>query len=98
MEKKIIHFLDEQGRVKQLPSKNSLRQEVFRYLGSKFEKDINYSEKEVNQILTNWSTIGDYFVLRRGLVDSQLLSRTADGSRYWKNTPVGWEEKSDGKL
>lgn len=57
-----------------------MRQKAFRYLSSKFKTDIKYTEKEVNQILTDWSTIGDYFLLRRGLVDSRFLSRTADGS------------------
>lgn len=60
MEQKIRQFLDEQGKLKQIPSKNSIRQEAFRYLSSKFESDRKYTEKEVNQILTQWSTIGDY--------------------------------------
>lgn len=85
MEQKIKHFLNEQGRIKQLPSKRSVREEVFRYLSSKFEVDIKYTEKEVNQILTKWSTIEDYSILRRGLIDSALLIRTPDGSQYWKN-------------
>lgn len=85
MEIKIKQFLDNQGRLKQLPAKNRVRQEVFRYLSSKFEDNRIYKEKEVNEILTEWSTIGDYFILRRGLVDSQLLARMADGSQYWKN-------------
>ena len=85
MKQKISRFLDEQGRLKQLPSKSSVRQEVFRYLSSKLEFDMKYTENEVNQILTEWSTSGDYFILRRGLVDIELLSRTADGSQYWKN-------------
>jgi len=82
---KIRQFLDDQGRLKQLPSKSSVRQEAFRYVSSKFEADKKYTEKEVNQILTKWSTIGDYVILRRGLIEGELLSRTADGSQYWKS-------------
>jgi len=85
MNQKIRQFLDNEGKVKQIPSKSSVREEVFRYLSSKFQIDVRYKEKEVNQILTEWSTIGDYFILRRGLIDSGLLARTADGSQYWKN-------------
>ncbi len=81
----IERFLDEEGRLKQLPSKNNLQREVFSYLSSKFEADRKYTEKEVNQILTDWSTIGDYFILRRGLIDDGFLSRLADGSQYWLN-------------
>lgn len=78
-------FLDEEGRLKQLPSKSGLRQEAFSYLSGKFEKDRKYTEKEVNQIVTDWSTIGDYFILRRGLIEYGLMSRLADGSQYWLN-------------
>jgi Ser/Thr protein kinase RdoA (MazF antagonist) len=31
-----------------------------------------------------WHTFGDYFLIRRGLIDNWLLSRTKSGSRYWK--------------
>ncbi len=84
MEKKIQPFLDEEGRVKQLPGKNQVRVAVYRYLGEKFEEGRNYTEKEVNGILTEWNTIGDYFILRRGLVDHGVLGRTADGADYWR--------------
>ncbi len=85
MEKKIKYFLDKDEKVKQLPAKKGRREEVFRYLCSKFEDGVYYTEKEVNQILAKWNTIGDYFILRRGLVDSKMLLRTPDGSQYWKN-------------
>lgn len=98
MEIKIKQFLDNQGRLKQLPAKNRVRQEVFRYLSSKFEDNRIYKEKEVNEILTEWSTIGDYFILRRGLVDSQLLNRIADGSQYWKNIIQDKGGKDNGQL
>lgn len=89
MEPKIKRFFDEQGRLKQLPAKSSLQAEALSYLSTKFTLDKVYSEKEVNRILTEWSTLGDYFVLRRGLVDRQFLSRTADGSQYWRNPSQG---------
>jgi len=82
---KIDHFLDEKGRIKQLPSKSNLRQEAFAYLSGKFEAERKYTEKEVNQIVTDWSTIGDYFLLRRGLIEYGMMSRTPDGSQYWLN-------------
>jgi hypothetical protein len=87
MEQKIKRFLDDRGRLKQIPSKSSVRQEAYRYLGSKFEAGIKYTEKEVNEVLTKWSTVGDYFLLRRGLIESKFLNRAADGSQYWKNPP-----------
>ena len=98
MEIKIKQFLDNQGRLKQLPAKSRVRQEVFRYLSSKFEDDSIYKEMEVNQVLSEWSTIGDYFILRRSLVDSQLLNRVADGSQYWKNIKQDTGGQNNGQL
>ncbi|HOO12605.1 MAG TPA: DUF2087 domain-containing protein [Bacillota bacterium] len=88
MEQKIKRFLDEQGRLKQIPSKSSARKEALQYLSGKFVDGVIYTEKEVNRLLTEWSTVGDYFILRRGLIENKLLERTADGSEYWKGSPA----------
>ena len=85
---KIDKFLDTEGRIKQLPSKGMARQEVFAYLATKFKVDIDYTEKEVNEIIKIWHTFGDYFLLRRELIDYKYLCRTIDGSRYWKKESI----------
>jgi hypothetical protein len=46
-----------------------------------FEPGTRYSEKEVNEILLQYNV--DTAVLRRGLVDMQMMTREADGSVYW---------------
>lgn len=84
----IKRFLDEDGRLKQLPKKHSVRKLAFGYLAEKFDDDMDYTEKEINKILNAWHTFGDYLVLRRGLVDARYLGRTTDGSRYWRNRPL----------
>ncbi len=84
MEQKVKRFLDDEGRLKQVPSKSSVRKEALRYLSDKFETGKIYTEKEVNQVLIEWSTTGDYSFLRRGLIEGSFLDRTADGSQYWK--------------
>jgi len=81
---KIDKFLDTEGRIKQLPSKGMVKQEILAYLATQFKFDIDYTEKEVNEIIKTWHTFGDYFLLRRELIDYQFLCRTSDGSRYWK--------------
>lgn len=81
----IERFLDEEGRLKQWPSKQAPREEVFSYLAQKFEPGREYSEHEVNAILSYWHTFDDLFILRRGLVDSRWLLRLPNGSRYWRN-------------
>jgi aminoglycoside phosphotransferase (APT) family kinase protein len=80
----IARFMDDKGRVKTWPGKKEMKLEVLKYISEKFEKGRFYTEKEVNAIIEDWHTFGDYFLLRRGMVDYDLLSRTNSGSRYWK--------------
>ena len=76
-------FLDEEGRVKQWPAHDRTRIPVMEYLCDKFEKGKTYTEKEVNQIIDQWHTFGDYFLLRRSLIDYKFMARTPNGSQYW---------------
>jgi chloramphenicol O-acetyltransferase len=78
-------FLDNSGKIVQLPQKQKTRYSVLEYLAEKFEYDCNYTEQEVNDICNKWHTFGDYFVLRRELIDNSLLCRARDGSKYWKS-------------
>lgn len=80
----IERFLDDKGRIKIWPAKKDLKVEILSYLANKFEYNYFYAEKEVNSIINEWHTFGDYFLLRRGLIDYKLLSREKDGSKYWK--------------
>lgn len=82
--KKISVFLDGEGRVTQLPVRQKTKLLVLEYLAEKFAAGKDYTEKEVNAILTDWHTFNDYFLLRRELIDFKFLFRTRDGSRYWK--------------
>lgn len=80
----IKRFLDDSGRITQLPQRAAFRAAVLRYLAEKFEYDSTYTEKTVNAICQQWHTFNDYFILRRELVDSGLLCRKPNGSIYWK--------------
>jgi Uncharacterized protein conserved in bacteria len=83
--KKITQFLNEEGKIKQIPSKNAKKILVYEYLIQKFDYDQDYSEKAVNLIITSWHTFGDCVLLRRGLVENGFLCRLPDGSNYWRN-------------
>jgi hypothetical protein len=76
-------FLDGEGRIKQIPVPNRTKMPVLAYLAGKFEKERQYSEKEVNKIIDMWHTFNDYFILRRLLVDYRFLDRTPNGAKYW---------------
>jgi len=80
----IKRFLDESGKITQLPQKRTVRLAVLAYLAEKFETNRDYKEKEVNAICDEWHTFNDFFILRRELVDSGLMCRERNGSRYWK--------------
>ena len=81
---KIKQFLDTSGKITQLPQKQKVRQAILKYMAEKFEPDSVYSEREVNEICNRWHTFGDYFLIRRELVDLGFLCRERDGSRYWR--------------
>lgn len=78
------NFLDEQGRIIRWPAKQSLKIQVIKYIASKFEDERFYTEKEVNETIDKWHTYGDYFMLRRGMIEYKLFDRTRNGSQYWK--------------
>ena len=80
----IERFLDDKGKIKIWPAKKDVKIEILKYLSTKFEYEIFYSEKEINTIIENWHSFNDYFLLRRGMIDYKLLCRTRDGAKYWK--------------
>ncbi|MPN52919.1 hypothetical protein SDC9_200582 [bioreactor metagenome] len=93
-------FLDGDGKIKQLPEPLRTRRPVLAYLAGKFEPGRIYAEKEVNAVIDVWHTFGDYFILRRLLVDGGYMARRPDGSAYWllaeqgrKEGTEGWTEK-----
>ncbi len=81
----LTNFLDNEKRIKSWPAKKEKKQAVLLYLSTKFEKNRIYTEKEVNEIINDWHTFKDFFLLRRGLIEKKLLNRTWDGSQYWKD-------------
>ncbi len=88
--KDIKNFLDEAGRLKQYPVKRPMKFLALEYLAGKFEKDKQYTEKEINALLEQWHTFGDPATLRRDLYDYRFLDRKPDGSAYWleREAPV----------
>jgi len=80
----IKQFLDNSGKIMQLPQKEKTKVKILLYLAEKFQEDRSYTEKEVNDVCGQWNTFGDFFLLRRELVDHGLLCREVDGSAYWR--------------
>lgn len=79
-------FLDDEGRVTAWPSqkKRAAQNAILVYLAAKFEDGRIYSEREVNDLLSQYHTFGDWALLRRELFEHGLLNREKDGSTYWR--------------
>jgi hypothetical protein len=76
--------LDGEGKIIHLPQRRAVRLAVLAYLAEQFTPETNYTEREINAICDDWHTFGDYFLLRRELVEYGFLDRERDGSRYWR--------------
>jgi hypothetical protein len=75
-------FLDNDGLVKQWPRKLADKRLVLEYLATKFEFNHSYHEREVNEILKQWHTFGDWPLLRRELFEQGFLDRNRSGTDY----------------
>ncbi len=75
-------FLDEAGRLTRWPSRRKVQRMALAHLASRFERDREYTESEVNFLLMDWHSFGDWALLRRALCDWKYLDRESDGTRY----------------
>jgi len=82
-------FLNADGTIRQVPNSRTQAAKfriVLEYLLAAFEPGVFYTEKEVNSILRRFHE--DVSGLRRDLIDTKLLARERDGSKYWCPAPV----------
>lgn len=79
-------FLDEHDRLVRWPSKRRRADQLaaLTTLLAHFEAQRTYTEAEVNAVIQTGSTLEDYAMLRRELVEAGLLESTPDGATYWK--------------
>lgn len=73
-------FLDEDGRLKQVPMKRKKFEVVLRYALRHFEDEGPWTEVEVNERLK--SVADDTATLRRGFIDHGLMTRDRRGEAY----------------
>ena len=82
--RKMANYYDSQGRLSQLPSKQSLRVMALARITHCFEPGRNYTEKEVNAIIRQNISFSDVELVRREMIQLQLMGRLRDGSAYWR--------------
>lgn len=87
-------FYDEEGMLISWPARHAKKQLVCERLARLFEPGRDYSEHEVNAILSGAHRFSDFFLLRRELIERGLLRRERDGSRYWREHTETEKENS----
>jgi hypothetical protein len=82
-------FIDDEGRVRQWPSRQKVQRMAAALLARRFEPGRDYTESEVNMVLMDGHTFADWALLRRVLFDWGFLDRESDCSRYWVRDEAG---------
>jgi hypothetical protein len=79
-EETVLRTFFRNGRLTEIPAKESKRRIVLERVAIEFEPGVRYDEKEVNVIVGRF--FNDYAALRRYLVDEEFLAR--DHGEYWR--------------
>jgi predicted transcriptional regulator len=80
-QKVISNYLDQEGRLKTIPSQRKKLEAILRFISQNFTQGEKYSEQEINKILSRYHQ--DTASLRRELISIGLLERSNDGRQYW---------------
>ena len=79
---KVSRHFDAEGLMVRWPSKASHAELCLWVLWSRLPAGEAFTEREISEMLGDWHTFGDHALLRRGMVDARLVSRTVDGREY----------------
>jgi hypothetical protein len=81
---RVLRGFDAQGRLQRWPHKRAEQVLALWCLWMPFDGKRRYSEREVNEVINAHHAFGDHCLLRRELVEAQLLARTPGGEQYRK--------------
>lgn len=77
----VQRYLDEEGRIRAYPADGRARRELLAWIARQTaDADEVLTEREINDRLARFTT--DVALLRRSLVDHELMERTPTGSEY----------------
>ena len=82
-QKVLSNFIDKDGRIKTFPAQDKKLQSILRHVVKSFEPDLRYTEKQVNEILSQFNE--DTAFLRRSLIEYKLMGRQGGGGEYWRS-------------
>ena len=80
--KVVKDYVRRDGGLKTIPAQRKKLEAVLRYIVKAFEVNKRYSEKKVNEILSQYHE--DTASLRRELVGYGLMKREGGGGEYWR--------------
>jgi len=80
--KVVKNYSKRDGSLKTLPAQRKKLEAVLRHVVQSFEMEKRYSEKRVNEILSQYHE--DTATLRRELVGFKLMQREGGGGEYWR--------------
>lgn len=81
-DKKVLRDYTTDGKLNQLPTREKKWLVILRWVVSKFEIGVLYTEKEVNQVIMQIHD--DYATIRRNLIEYHFMDREAGGKSYWR--------------
>lgn len=79
---KVSRHFDADGIMLRWPSKASHAELCLWVLWSRLPAGAVFTEREISEMLAAWHSFGDHALLRRGMADARLVSRTVDGREY----------------
>ena len=81
-ERKVLNTFLDGEQLKAIPASRKKRQVILAWLIDMFEPGVEYSEKEVNQIIARHHP--DCATLRREFIMNRLMEREGGGGVYWR--------------
>jgi len=79
---RLARLFDRDGLLTRWPGKRGLEASCLWVIWSRIPARTVFTEARLNEHLNTLHTFGDHALLRRGLVDCGLMTRTADGREY----------------
>ncbi|AUJ67869.1 transcriptional regulator [Enterococcus faecium] len=79
---KVLDTFMNDGKVKQVPSSTKKKNILLKEVLKRFDHGVTYTETEVNSILLNVFSSGDYVEQRRYLITFGFFKRSSDGRAY----------------
>lgn len=79
---RLARLFDRTGLLLRWPGKRGMEESCLWVIWSRIPARQTFSETQLNEVLNTLHSFGDHALLRRGLIDSGMMTRTADGREY----------------